>query len=73
MTTTPAQAERIIGDRPQGRAIGNERWVTITEDDGELFVNAYTGWLNTDEVRLSGKTAVALADSIAHQMIADNA
>lgn len=62
MTTT------TIGAKPRGTANGTERWATIAEDDGTVTVTAYRGWGITDEVTLSGKSAPALAPSIAHTL-----
>ena len=50
------------------RGIG--RWVTIHTDDTDVIVTAYEGWGITDEVRLSGRAAVALAQSIAADLFA---
>ena len=63
--TATTEARVVCGTKPRGTATGDERWVSIRNEDGRVIVRAFRGWGITDEVEFSGPTATAMAEATA--------
>lgn len=43
-----------IGTKPQGTAKGTELWMNVQEDDGQITLTEYAGWVITSETIFRG-------------------